>query len=99
MSKLVLAPLCLVLPAVAASASPVSLGTAAATSATSRPKAADICGASEYRYLLGKSIEEAHSISGYNYRIVANPSGASDQRRLTIVIDPRSNIIQQVACG
>ncbi len=99
MSKLVLALLCLVLPAVAASASPASLGAAAASSATSRQKAADTCGASEYRYLLGKSIEEAHNISGYDYRIVAKPAGASDQRRLTIVIDPRSNIIQQVACG
>jgi hypothetical protein len=87
------------LPTFAANASSAPISAAVALSATPQPKAPDSCGASDYRYLVGKSIEEAHNISGYDYRIVSNASGATNLRRLTVLIDPRSNIIRQVICG
>jgi hypothetical protein len=45
-------------------------------------------------------MEEARYIGGEEYRIVTDAnSGTRNPKRLTILIDSRSNIIQKVTCG
>ncbi len=101
MRKIVLAGLCLSLPIFAVNAS--NDPSASAASPSVAPQASgggDACGARDYRYLVGKSIGEAHNISGYDYRVVSNTgSEKPNPKRLTVQIDERSQIIQQVTCG
>ena len=74
-------------PAVAAQAAP----------ATARPT----CDAKYYNYLVGKGLDEARSIEGSNYRVLPSGTarGDANPKRMTVVYDPRSNQITEVACG
>lgn len=102
MRKIILVGLYLSLPICAANASsnPPASGTVTSVAPDLGASGGDSCGARDYRYLVGKSIEEAHSISGYDYRIISNASSqAPNPKRLTILVDGRSQIIRQVTCG
>lgn len=57
------------------------------------------CAASDYRYLVGKSVEEARNIKGVGYRVVTSGSEPRDPYRLPVLIDRDSRIIRQIACG
>lgn len=102
MRRTILVGLYLSLPMYAANASsnPPASGTITSIVPELGASGGDSCGAREYRYLVGKSIEEAHSISGYDYRIISNASTeAPNPKRLTILVDGRSQVIRQVTCG
>jgi hypothetical protein len=59
------------------------------------------CDAKYYNYLVGKGLDEARAVDGINYRVLpANGArGEPNPKRMTIVFDPRSNQIIEVACG
>jgi len=79
----------------------LALGAAPAMAAKSPAKAAATCDAPYYSYLVGKGVDEARNINGSNYRVLPNGSarGAEQPKRMTISVDPRSNLITDVACG
>lgn len=102
MRKIVLVGLYLGLPLYAANASSNPPAPTTVNSVAPQLSAGgdDACGARDYRYLVGKSIEEAHSVSGYDYRIISSASSETpNPKRLTILVDGRSQIIRQVTCG
>ena len=102
MRKIVLVGLYLSLPVYAANASsnPPSSGAVTSVASELGTSGGDTCGARDYRYLVGKPVVEAHSISGYDYRITSNASSETpNPKRLTILVDGRSQIIRQVSCG
>lgn len=101
MNKILLSGLCLILPAYAANASShAPAATANASVAHQLSGGGDPCGARDYRYLIGKPMEEARNISGDDYRVVTNASSpATNPKRLTVLIDSRSKVIQQLVCG
>ena len=78
----------------------LALGAAPAIAAKSPEKAAATCDARYYTYLVGKGLDEARNIGG-NYRVLNNGSarGAEQPKRMTITVDPKSNLITDVACG
>ena len=82
------------------SACVLALGAAPAMAAKSPAKAAATCDAPYYSYLVGKGLDEARSING-NYRVLPNGSarGAEQPKRMTISVDPKSNLITDVTCG
>jgi hypothetical protein len=81
-------------PALAAQAS-----TAASANSVGSARAA--CDAKYYGYLVGRSLDEARAIEGVNYRLVSTAvaRGDSNPKRMTIVYNPQSNQITEVACG
>lgn len=101
MNKILLTALCMVLPASAANASTHS--PTAAPNAAVAPQVSgggDTCGAHDYRYLVGKPMEEARNISGDDYRVVTDATApATNPKRLTVQVDSRSRVIQQLICG
>ena len=82
------------------SACVLALGAAPAMAAKSPAKAAATCDAPYYSYLVGKGLDDARSING-NYRVLPNGSarGAEQPKRMTISVDPKSNLITDVTCG
>jgi hypothetical protein len=78
-------------------------GTSAAASANTVASATTRapCDAKYYGYLVGGSIDQARSIEGSNYRLLSagSPRGDANMKRMTIVYDPKSNQITEVACG
>jgi hypothetical protein len=83
------------------SACVLALGAAPAMAAKSPAKSAVTCDARYYGYLVGKGVDEARSINGSNYRVLPNGSdrGAEQPKRMTIMVDARSNLITDVSCG
>ena len=81
---------------IAASGAALAVATQAAPAAP-RPT----CDAKYYNYLVGKGLDEARSIEGSNYRVLPSDAtrGEANPRRMTVVYDPRSNQITEVACG
>lgn len=74
-----------------------------ATGATNQSAAAAAgatCDAKYYDYLVGKSLDEARSISGNKYRVIPadRARGEAKPNRTTVVYD-RINRITEVACG
>lgn len=95
------AGLCLCLSAHASSASAAAPAPARPSPATTQDAAgADTCGLRYYRFLIGKPMEEARNVSGEDYRVVTDAnSGTRNPKRLTVLIERGSNIIQKVMCG
>ena len=80
----------------------VGSGAAPAVAAQAAPASArPACDAKYYNYLVGKGLDEARSIEGSNYRVLSSGTarGEANPKRMTIVYDPQSNQITEVACG
>lgn len=100
MRKISITCLCLALSAYQPSALAAAPAPARPSPANSQDAGgADTCGLRYYRYLVGKSMEEARNVGDEDYRIVTDAnSGTRNPKRLTVLID-KSNIIQKVMCG
>jgi len=80
------------------------IGGAAATPVAAKGMAGErpaTCDARYFDDLVGKGMEEAHSIQGSNYRVlnVGAPRGAANPKRMTITVDPVRRTIVAVDCG
>jgi hypothetical protein len=74
---------------------------ATAAQSNSAASARAACDAKYYGYLVGHSLDEARAIEGVNYRLVSTAvaRGEANPKRMTIVYNPQSNQITEVACG
>ena len=74
---------------------------AAAAASQVASAASATCDAKYYNYLVGRGLDEARAVEGINYRVLSAGSsrGDANPKRMTIVFDPRSNLITEVACG
>jgi len=93
MLRLLVSSACLLVSAGASAAQPQQVASANLGRAT--------CDAKYYGYLVGKGLEEAHSIQGGDYRVlpVNSDRGQAKPKRMTILYDSRSNVITEVGCG
>ena len=93
MRKLVYLTLCVIAAGSAA-------GPASAKQAASSSDKVATCDAKYFNYLVGRGIDEARSISGVDYRVLANGAdgGAANPKRMTIKVDSRNTIVD-VSCG
>ena len=59
------------------------------------------CDARYYDNLVGRSVDEAHSIQGSDYRLLASGAarGAPKPKRMTITFNPSTRQIVSVDCG
>ena len=102
MRNLILCTACLLAAGTAAApAMATQAATAAAVNQVAAVTGGAACDARYYGYLVGKGLDEARSVDGTNYRVLAAGAarGDANPKRMTIVYDARSNRITEVGCG
>jgi len=96
MTKLFLLTPSVALTACAATVAPVPAGSQAMPVAAIADAS---CGASNYRYLVGRPVPDSREITDREYRLALGTVAATRANRVTLIYDGQSQRITEVRCG